>query len=42
MQNTVRASRAVEVMDKVVFRWRKPMKARYVAGGRERVVCFPG
>jgi hypothetical protein len=30
----------VEVADKVVFRWRKPMKARHLAWSQGRFACF--
>jgi hypothetical protein len=40
MQNIGYVYGAVEVMDKVVFRWPKPMKARHLAGSRECIVCF--
>ena len=40
LQNAEAISRPVEVADKVVFRWWKPMKARHLVRSRGRVVCF--
>jgi hypothetical protein len=40
MQNAESVWWAVEVTDKVVFRRRKPMKARHLAGSPECVACF--
>src|ERR1035438_4836537 len=40
MRNTGCPSCPVEVMDKVVFRRRKSMKARHLAGSGECAMCF--
>jgi hypothetical protein len=40
MQNALCVSWAVEVMDKVVFKWWKPMKPRHLTGSRKYVVCL--